>query len=636
MPNVTDLQPDYKAAAEFLGGLPTESINVTALAPDFDKPIASHTYRRDAAGIAACEKFLQKYGTAGRNLYFNCNNLSVRLSKSKRKLPDGSEKLVYKAKEAEVREVVMAFVDMDPPKGTPQTDLPATKVAMIARAKAYMPAPTIIIDSGNGLGCFWILTKPIPVTSDNLLMLKGINKKLIEDLEGDPACVNLDHVMRVPFTINQPGANKRKAGRVPALASVVLDMVGIDGCEVKQFTSAHVDASATQAAVSGNEYAQIGSPPISAKVDLSRLEADLRALIEDGAPAGADRSKTVYGVAAALRRIGWSDGAIIHVLTNASYEISDHIFDQKQRKPEDQAARIILDMNAKKITAEPDDGETFDAETTRSERSEARRSGAGAARVPCLYQDDGRERLTEEESAAHQAKAEDLQAKYQFTEEECLAAKYNDAQAGDSGSGATAGVHQPTSTTPAETWFSIKRGFVYIGQQELFVRKSDGAMWKVPAFEKQFGYVRFGIPNPPASLTKYIFNLRPGYGLKTFDNFCFVPGAGENVNGSYNQFLPSKVVPAEGDTSTWDTHLEYLFPDEDDRNRVLDWMAWVYTHPTLHPNHALAVIGRTQGTGKSFLQRVLAKLLSSTAASPVSQKTLEAATRVGHYVPSWR
>ena len=115
---------------------------------------------------------------------------------------------------------------------------------MLARAKAYQPSPSIIINSGNGFGLFWALEKPIKVTPANLLKLKGYNKKLIDDLQGDPACVNLDHVMRIPFTINMPGSNKRKAGRVPALASVVFDAVGIDDYKLNQFTSAAVEATA--------------------------------------------------------------------------------------------------------------------------------------------------------------------------------------------------------------------------------------------------------------------------------------------------------------------------------------------------------------------------------------------------------
>ncbi len=178
-----------------------------------------------------------------------------------------------------------------------------------------------------------------------------------------------------------------------------------------------------------------------------------------------------------------------------------------------------------------------------------------------------------------------------------------------------------------ETWDSLKTGWVYVGQQKQFVRLSDGKMWDVDAFEKQFGYVKDGMRDAmgrtPPSLTKAIFACRPGHGLKTFDSFVFMPGQPENYKGDFNQWRKSDIAPKKGDTSLWDEHLAYLFADEAARNRVLNWMAWVYQNPTLHPNHSIMVHGRIQGTGKSVLPQVLAKLLSATPATPLSQHTLE-------------
>jgi hypothetical protein len=177
------------------------------------------------------------------------------------------------------------------------------------------------------------------------------------------------------------------------------------------------------------------------------------------------------------------------------------------------------------------------------------------------------------------------------------------------------------------TWANVKDGFVYVGQQKQFVRLKDGEFWEVDAFEKQFGYVRFGLQdatgNRPRSFTKFIFDLRPGEGLETFDSFAFSPGQPPRYNGKFNQWRPSLIAPKQGDTKLWDEHLAYLFADAAARNRVLDWMAWVYQNPTLHPNHSLVVFGKIQGTGKTLLPRVLSKLLSALPITPVSQHTLE-------------
>lgn len=178
-----------------------------------------------------------------------------------------------------------------------------------------------------------------------------------------------------------------------------------------------------------------------------------------------------------------------------------------------------------------------------------------------------------------------------------------------------------------ETWGSIKAGWVYVGQQGQFVRRSDGKMWDADKFEKQFGYVRLdlkdGAGNRPKSFTKFIFDLRPGAGLQTFDSFAFVPGQPENYKGDFNQWRKSDIEPKQGDTTLWDAHLAYLFADEAARNRVLNWMAWVYQNPTLHPNHSILVHGKIQGTGKTLLPRALAKTTGANPATPLSQHTLE-------------
>jgi hypothetical protein len=660
MPNVNDLKPDYKAAAKFLGGLPLESINVTALAPDQDKPIKSHSFKQDAAGIAGCQKFLEKYGSEGRNLYFNCNDLSVRLSKSKR--TDGS--LAFKANEAEVARVNMLFIDLDPPKGTPQVDLQKVRAELLARAKAYQPAPSIIINSGNGFGLFWALEKPIKVTPANLLKLKGYNKKLIDDLQGDPACVNLDHVMRIPFTINMPGKNKREAGRVPALASVVYDGAGLDDYKINQFSSATVEAAAGAAVTSGNEYEQIGSPEIPDKVDLSKLPPELQARIIKGARANADRSAAAYRVACDLRRAGWSDGAIIRVLTNPDYGISDHVLDQKQRKPKDQASRVINQMNRDHV------------ESVAQEFDDSDRARALRVFVQCLMT-TAANGYEPGEVAAAKDRMEALQAKYNFTEDEVqrahairrillmlkitvenkaqpgdaanaeqliyeLSQKYKitpeeiaAAQAGDTGDtgGATSGadtadIHQPIK--PNATWESLLKDYVYIKQQERFIERADGTIYTVKAFENAFKSVRFWI-NPagssnkiPTSVTQKIFDLGPN-GMEMFKSACFAPGQPPRYQDNFNQWRPSPFKPKEGDTTLWDAHLEYVLPDAADRAHVLDWMAWVYQHPTEHPEYAVAMIGIVTGTGKTFLPTVLSRLLSDTPVSRLRQAMIEAA-----------
>jgi hypothetical protein len=621
-------QADYPAAAKFLGGLPTRDINVCAIWPEGNRPMASHSFMRNDAGIAGVEKFMAKYGGAGYGLYFYCNDLSVRLSKSKR--PDG--KLVYKAKENEVARVNMLHVDLDPPDGTKPEDMPAVKAAMIARAEAFNPAPTVIVNSGNGLGVFWRLDKPVKVTDENRDKLKGCNKALAEALQGD-AAYNLDRVMRIPHTVNIPNAPKRRRGRVPVLASVVLNMGSLEAHSLDEFTSAQVEAGMAPVS-SGNEYAGIDSPEIPERVDLSTLPPALRTLIEQGGPAGADRSKLVYTVACDLRRAGWSDGAIIHVLTNPDYMISDHVLDQKQRKPEDQAARVIDRMNRDhvKAAADADATQEFDDPMTR----DAKRRKSIIRQIINLLKMTVEAGCTKAQAASNAQKAFDLAKKYKVTDEELAAEKtaqaggQADATSGTSTSTDTADIHQPIP--PNATWESLLRDYVYIGQQGQFVRREDGAMWNVDKFEKQFHSIRHFI-NPaasrlktPPSVTSEIFDRGPN-GMETFDTFCFMPGEEPRYKNAFNQWRKSPIEPKEDQEALrpWNEHLEYLFPDEHQRKLLLDWCAWVLQNPELHPNHALAMIGLIQGTGKTFVPTVLWMLLSDMPVSRLKQAMLERA-----------
>jgi hypothetical protein len=57
----------------------------------------------------------------------------------------------------------------------------------------------------------------------------------------------------------------------------------------------------------------------------------------------------VYAVACIMRRDKYSDGEIIATIIDPDNGISAHILDQKQRTPEEQASRIIGEMNEKGV-----------------------------------------------------------------------------------------------------------------------------------------------------------------------------------------------------------------------------------------------------------------------------------------------
>src|SRR5262249_42394103 len=104
----------------------------------------------------------------------------------------------------------------------PDLDLAAEQAKILDTLKAFEPPPSVIIFSGGGHQGFWRLDTPISVKdAAHIEKLEAYNIGLEQTLGGDH-CHNIDRIMRPPGTINLPNEKKRSAGRVPALAELIL------------------------------------------------------------------------------------------------------------------------------------------------------------------------------------------------------------------------------------------------------------------------------------------------------------------------------------------------------------------------------------------------------------------------------
>jgi Mesyanzhinovviridae DNA primase len=335
-----DIKPNLAEAVAFAVSLPTDQAHLCAIHPAGNRPIVGQSFPKTEAGQAAALRWLVEADRKGYGIYFNANEVT----------PLGKEHA--KAKEAEVLTVRFLHVDVDLPAATAPDAVETARAELLAKIKAAPLIPSLIINSGNGFGLFWELAEPITVTAEKLEDIKARNVALADQLGGDD-CANLDRVMRLPFTINRPNAKKIKAGRVPVLADVVTDLRGLVVYTLEEFAPAAVsdEMAPTRTESAGTAYETIGAPDIPETVDLSSLDEGIRSLIENGPPTGyaKSRSEAVYSCACDLRRIGWSDGDILCGLTDPTNAIADHIFDQKQREPSEQASRVIMDMNRRNI-----------------------------------------------------------------------------------------------------------------------------------------------------------------------------------------------------------------------------------------------------------------------------------------------
>lgn len=90
-----------------------------------------------------------------------------------------------------------------------------------------VPQPSLIVHSGNGLHCYWILRELLyvnpghPKGAENLARLEAINRGLARLFRGDSQAFNADRILRPPGTTNRPNARKRAMGRVEAPVRLV-------------------------------------------------------------------------------------------------------------------------------------------------------------------------------------------------------------------------------------------------------------------------------------------------------------------------------------------------------------------------------------------------------------------------------
>jgi hypothetical protein len=210
-------KPLLEGAVDFLKLLrPSGQWQLTAITPE--GAIVTRTIR----SVEAAHEFIREYNGT-RNLYFSVN--PVRVENRKASKPD-------------VTAIEFVLADLDPRDDeTPD----AAKARYLAALKSFQPAPTFVIDSGNGVQVLWRFDQPIALPKP----VKGVDpqgkpiwvlapeaKSVIDDAEARIKAVmetlgsvagtqNIDRILRLPWTTNLPNEVKRKKGRKPCQSSLL-------------------------------------------------------------------------------------------------------------------------------------------------------------------------------------------------------------------------------------------------------------------------------------------------------------------------------------------------------------------------------------------------------------------------------
>jgi hypothetical protein len=95
------------------------------------------------------------------------------------------------------------------------------------------------------------------------------------------------------------------------------------------------------------------------------------------------------------------------------------------------------------------------------------------------------------------------------------------------------------------------------------------------------------------------------------DTMLYEPGSGpviEDQEPSYvNLWTGWGTVPREGDVSPFTEWLQDAFPNESEREWIVDWLAYPIQNPGAKMNSALMLVGES-GTGKGFLTEILTRI----------------------------
>jgi hypothetical protein len=304
------LEFDGDAARTLFAGL--DQIHLVAILPDppkGDQPTGKN-FAQDAEAAVA---WAEKANGNGFNVYWTANYISPHLNKKPSK-PD-------------IKAARCAHCDVDPPKDGSAWD----KAGTIAALQEHDLAPSIIIDSGNGVQPVWLFDEP----SQNPMSIESINLGLREKF-GEDGCYNIDRLLRVPGTINYPGAAKRSRGCVPCMASMVQPDTG------QRFDPAELAAAFPHKPRDANDQRTAADVSNDADVltadDLGLAPLDpIRSAIEH--PPGRDRSGDMLACGRLMANRGFSAEQIFGVLYNAENGVSAHAY--TQRDPRRAALRIV-------------------------------------------------------------------------------------------------------------------------------------------------------------------------------------------------------------------------------------------------------------------------------------------------------
>lgn len=321
--------PDIDTAIAFLKALrPRGPWNLTALVPD--GPVYSETF----TDLKKARAWLTKHAGSA-NLHYTANPAASPTGKGGR------------VRKEDIGAIAFLHGDYDVDKLPADHELASLSITERKRAVAgqmqSFDEPTVIVNSGGGIQAVWRLKEPLAPTEENVAWAEGANRWLaMQFAGGEPQCANIDHLLRLPGTVNYPNAHKRERGRTVAAARLVAQSdLSYDRAAFKS-----VPRSASK-----RLNIEFGRPEEVTDLDALATEYGLSVKLTDIILHGHDpdnperlpsRSEWVFSVVNQLLRHRVPPEPIMGVLLNPEWGISDSVLEQDDkpggRTSEDYAA----------------------------------------------------------------------------------------------------------------------------------------------------------------------------------------------------------------------------------------------------------------------------------------------------------
>lgn len=146
--------------------------------------------------------------------------------------------------------------------------------------------------------------------------------------------------------------------------------------------------------------------------------------------------------------------------------------------------------------------------------------------------------------------------------------------------------------------------YVFVVKQRQYIHLPSGARLLDTQFSDKFrAFTGKETPHSLLNVDKF---------TRKVDTIDYLPGAldkfvQQDGETKLNTWTPSDLDSDAGDCALILQHFEYLVPDEKERDHLLDMLAHAVQNPSEKIRHAAIIMGG-QGTGKSFLGKLLTKL----------------------------